>query len=298
MTPPIPHFGELCSFFTAILWGIAVVLFKVSGLKMSPLALNLFKNSVGFAFLLVTFPLVGQALFVEASTADTLLIIVSGIVGIGISDTLFFRALNLLGASGVAIIDTLYSPSVIVFAFFFLGERLSLLDAVGAALILSSVLLPTVVKSKKSDIPRANWIRGTLWGALAMFTVAGAIVAIKPLLNRYPLLWITTLRMGAGTACLFVLVLSHPKRRSFLRVFRPQSSWRVALPASFIGAYACLLIWMAGFKYAQAGTASLLNQTSVVFMAVFGVLFLKERFTWAKGLALGLALSGATLVIL
>ncbi len=298
MTPPIPHFGELCSFFTAIFWGIAVVLFKVSGLKMSPLALNLFKNSVGFLLLLVTFPLVGQALFVEASTADVLLIIVSGIVGIGISDTLFFRALNLLGASGVAIIDTLYSPSVIVFAFFFLGERLSLLDAVGAALILSSVLLPTVVKSKKSDIPRANWIRGTLWGALAMLTVAGAIVVIKPLLGSYPLLWVTTLRMGAGTACLFVLVLFHPKRKNFLRVFRPQSSWRVALPASFIGAYACLLIWMAGFKYAQAGTASLLNQTSVVFMAVFGVLLLKERFTWAKGLALGLALSGATLVIL
>jgi drug/metabolite transporter (DMT)-like permease len=298
MTPPFPYFGELCSFTTAIFWGIAVVLFKVSGLKMSPLALNLFKNSIGFVLLLFTFPLIGQAFWVEAAPADVLLIIVSGIVGIGISDTLFFRALNLLGASGMAIVDTLYSPSVIFFAFYFLGEKLSLLHAVGASLILSSILLPLFVRAKKSDISRANWIRGTFWGALAMLTVAWAIVVIKPILNSYPLVWITTVRMGSGMASLLFFALLHPERKSFFGAFRPQAAWRVALPASFIGAYACLLIWLAGFKYTHAGTASLLNQTTVVFMAVFGVLFLKEQFTWAKGLALGLAISGATLVIL
>ncbi len=298
MTPPFPYFGELCSVSTAIFWGIAVILFKVSGLKLSPLALNLFKNSIGFALLLITFPLIGQSFWVKAAPADVLLIIVSGVVGIGISDTLFLRALNLLGASGVAIVDTLYSPSVIIFAFYFLGEKLSPLAAVGASLILSSVLLPMLVQVKQSDIPRADWIRGTFWGALAMLTVAWAIVIIKPLLNSYSLVWITTVRMGSGTAILLVFALLHPGRKSIFSVFRPQASWRVALPASFLGAYVCLLFWMAGFKYAQAGTASLLNQTSIVIMAGFGVLFLKEQFNWAKGLALALAFAGALLVIL
>ena len=104
--------------------------------------------------------------------------------------------------------------------------------------------------------------------------------------------------MGSGTAILLVFALLHPGRKSIFSVFRPQASWRVALPASFLGAYVCLLFWMAGFKYAQAGTASLHNQTSIVIMAGFGVLFLKEQFNWAKGLALALAFAGALLVIL
>jgi hypothetical protein len=42
--------GQACALLTAIVWGYALVLFKLSGEHIPPLALNLFKSAVGLTF--------------------------------------------------------------------------------------------------------------------------------------------------------------------------------------------------------------------------------------------------------
>lgn len=53
-------------------------------------------------------------------------------IGIGLADTLYFRALNRLGAGRMGIVGNFYSPFVLVLSFVFLGERLSALQGVGS----------------------------------------------------------------------------------------------------------------------------------------------------------------------
>ena len=55
----------------------------------------------------------GEALLRPVPFDDYLLVLVSGALGIGIADTLFFKCLNTLGAGLTAIIDCLYSPFTI-----------------------------------------------------------------------------------------------------------------------------------------------------------------------------------------
>src|SRR3989338_10839358 len=103
--------GEFYALLTAGVWAIGVIFFRLCGLKnVTPVALNLFKNSFALFFLLLTIPLLGYSFFSGMSFWHFCLIALSGLFGIGIADTLFFKSLNILGGSRSAILEALYSP--------------------------------------------------------------------------------------------------------------------------------------------------------------------------------------------
>jgi len=80
-------------------------------------------------------------------------------------------------------------------------------------------------------------------------------------------------------------------------VFRPQASWRYSLPGTFMGSFLALMFWIAGMKMTAVGTAAILNQTSTIYILIFASLFLKEPFSWRRGLAVSLAMGGIFLVL-
>ena len=86
----------------------------------------------------------GGALVLSSSfgaQAAVMLSLVSGVLGIAVADTLYFRALNTLGAARMGVMGNLYSPFVIVLSFLFLSERLTALQGVGFVLVSAGVLL-------------------------------------------------------------------------------------------------------------------------------------------------------------
>jgi drug/metabolite transporter (DMT)-like permease len=58
------------------------------------------------------------------------------------------------------------------------------------------------------------------------------------------------------------------------------------------------MLWIAGMKYTQAGSAAIINQSSTIFVLVFASLFLGEPFTGRKVVASALALGGILMVTL
>jgi drug/metabolite transporter (DMT)-like permease len=130
-----------------------------------------------------------------------------------------------------------------------------------------------------------------------MVTVAFAVVLVKPLLNTYPLSWLSMVRMAAGIATLLALLPVHPNRKRVYEAFRPQPAWKWILCGTFLGSYLSILTWLAGFRYASAGVAALLNQTSSVLIVILAWLFLKEPMTMLKVLSVIMAFAGAALVV-
>ena len=85
--------GELLALLTALLHAIGVVLYKRSIAFVSPFGLNLFKNCVALVFCVSTAVFLGTTKFLSISPTDLALMLVSGAIGIGISDMLFFMTL-------------------------------------------------------------------------------------------------------------------------------------------------------------------------------------------------------------
>jgi drug/metabolite transporter (DMT)-like permease len=291
------YFGEILALTTAIVWSISVILFKKSGETASPLGLNLFKNSMALLLMIPTMLVSGQVLFRPAPFNDYALLMLSGVLGIGIADTLFFRSLNLLGAARSAIVDCLYSPVIILLSIFWLGERLTVAQAIGALVIVSAIF---AIGREKGlvQITRGQLIAGILLGASSMLAMGVGIVMIKPLLERSPVLWAIEVRLVGAAVSLFIIIGFYWGRKAVVRSIMDTRGWKYMIPGSFFGTYIALMFWIGGMKYAPASIASALNQTSNIFVFVFAAIFLKENITRHKLIGIVLGVIGVFLVTL
>lgn len=289
--------GIFFSLLCALTWAFAVVLLKHSVEKIDPLGLNLFRVVITFPLLVATALVAGQPIVPRASTSDYLRLAASAVLGIVIADTLFHLALKLVGAGITAIVDSLYSPMTVLFAFLLLGERLRPWDFVGMGLIVGGLLLTATLRPPPHRT-RAQLLEGILAGLVAICILAFAIVIAKPALNHLPVLWAAAFRQGVSAVLLLGIAVAAPRRRELLSVLRPSHLWRVALPATLLGSYLSLTFWIAGMKYTLASVAAILTQSSTAYILLFSVIFLKEPFTRRKALAAGLAVTGVVLVSL
>jgi drug/metabolite transporter (DMT)-like permease len=289
--------GNLFALGAAIAWAVAVVLFKKSGEHFDAFGLNWFKSVVALLLFAVTLPLAGIAFFPGAPTPHLLLLLGSGVVGIAVADTLFFRTLTLIGAARAAIVSCLYTPLVAVASMLWLGESPTSKEIVGGLLVVSAVLL-TQVRGISRDLAPGALPRGILLGALAMAANAGSVVAVKPILAAYPVVWSSGVRLVGGTLGLTLLAPAIVGgRRGGAAVFAPQRGWWVAIPAAFLGTYLSVMLWLAGFKYGATNSAAVLNQTTTLFTVVLAAIFLRERFTPWHGAATVLAFAGAAIIV-
>jgi len=289
--------GEFYALLCAVIWAVAVILLKRSGETVSPFALNLFRVGISSALLVATTLASGQGLVRAAPLRDVLVLMASGVIAIAVADTLFHRCLNLVGAGITAIVDCLYSPLVVLFAFLLIGEHLNAWQLVGMVAVIAAVLIASGHPAPPG-LPRRALLKGALMGMVAIAAVALGVVIAKPVLERQPVLWSTTVRQLGALAVMVPMALASPQRRRYLGVFRPDASWRFSLPATILGSYLALMFWLAGMKYTQAGAAAILNQTSTIFVLVLASFFLHEPFTRRKLAASALAIAGILMVTL
>jgi len=292
--PASRSLGEILAAASGLVWAIAVILFRISGRRIHPIGLNLAKCIIALVIMVPTLAVLGEPLAPAVPASTVGLLLLSGILGIAVSDTLFFYALNKLGASLTAIVDCFYSPFVIGLSFFLLGERLSLIQLLGAALVVSAVL--TLSKEGKVEkLERKDLAAGILYGILAMFFVAFGIVMVKPILGSVSIFWATFVRIAGGAIALAVLVPFLKNRRAILAPLLERRNWKALVPAAFFGSYLSLILWMGGMKYAKVSVAAVLNQLNTIFIVIIAAIFLKERLTGWKVLAVALAFVGAYL---
>ena len=290
----LSHPGEVLAIASGLVWAVAVILYKISGRNVHPLGLNLFKNVLALLFIVPTMILLGRPLVPATSFKSVGLLLLSGFLGIAVSDTLFFYCLNRLGASVVAIIDCFYSPFVIGLSFLLLSERMKGWQLIGVALIILGVLASTRT-NQAEPIKKADLVSGLTFGVLAMFFVAFGIVIVKPVLAKEDVVWSTLVRLVGGAVPLAVVIPFLPDRRAILRPLVERGNWKAMVPAAFFGSYLSLILWMGGMKYAAASVAAALNQLNTIFIVIFAAFFLRERLGLWKIAAVILAFLGAYL---
>jgi drug/metabolite transporter (DMT)-like permease len=295
MHSDLPYLGEALSILTAIIWAFAVTLFKKSGESVHPLALNAFKNLLAIVLLAPTIWLLGQLILLPAPTGVYVILLLSGAIGIGIGDTLFFKSLNVLGAGLTGIVVCFYSPFIIVFSFLWLHESLTLIQLFGVMLIVSAILIATV-RYRVVHVTASEVIAGITYGIIASAAMAVGVVLMKPLLGIYPVIWVAEMRLLGGMAVLILVLIFHPRRKIIVNSLTRARNWHYTLSGSFFGAYLAMIIWIAGIKYTQASVASALNQTSTIFIFIFAGFILKEPITLRRAFGIIIAFVGAFLV--
>ncbi|MAJ44031.1 MAG: hypothetical protein CMF96_04685 [Candidatus Marinimicrobia bacterium] len=296
--------GEIFSLLSAFFWACAIIIFKKLGDNISPILLNAFKNTVGSILIITTLFFLGINPFSVPhafNTADLNILIVSGIIGLGIADILFLKSLNIVGAGISALVDIMYSPFVVLFAFILLGEKLLIIQLAGGILIVSSIIFASY-KLKNISIDRTELIKGIFIGIFALSLMAFCIVMIKPILNKTENLayhlWVAGFRLIPGAIIPIILSIIYIPKNKIINIITNSSYIKPMLLSSFFATYLGISFWIIGMANTKASIAAILNQTASFFILILARIFLNEFITPRKSIAIIIASFGALLILI
>ena len=300
------YFGEIAALTAALLWSIAVIIFKTLSTKISPLLITGLKNLIALICFVILFIILGID-FINPKFTNTeyTKIIISGALGMGIGDILFLFALSKIGANRIAILNC-FEPSVILlFSMMMLqasAYQLNLNQVVGFIVVIISILIITYEQDKSDIDPKVKRF-GLFLQITAILMSSFGIVLIKPILNQYThsiqdQLWITAFRLFPGVIISWIFILCNQNlKQLFYSLFNWKTIWKIIL-SSGLGTFLALSFWIIGYaNITKPAIASILGQTSVIFIFILSALVLKEKITSKRFVAITAAILGVLLTI-
>jgi len=272
--------------------------------KVHPVAINLFKNTLGAILIVLTLYIIGEPLINPGFVAreDYIRLIISGIIGIGLADIIFLHSLKIIGAGISALVDTVYSPFVIFFAYFLLGEQLSVIQFLGGGLIIGAILFASE-KLQHIPVDRSRLKYGIMLSIIAIAMMAFSIVLIKPVLNKFQgdvgkQLWFAGFRLLPGFIIPLIIFTCKSRNTNLIFPFKDNKIWFHLLLVTFFSTYLGISCWIIGMSLTNASSASILNQTATIFILIFARIFLNEPITKRRVFAIVIAMVGAYLVFI
>lgn len=292
--------GELAALGAAFAWAIASAIYSKLGQTLSPLLLNLSKGLVAVALLILTLAINAEPI-PQLPLMPFIALSLSGVVGIGLGDTLYFETLRYLGVRLTLLFGVLTPSVTAVLALFLLQESLSRWAWVGMGLTLAGIAWVIQERAGNGAVPvvRSQMIRGVVLGLISVL-----IFAVSALLSRGALaettitpLWGALIRLGAGVVSLMIVLLVKPRA---LKGWQQLGHQAIGLPlvgAAFLGTYLGIWFQQIGFKYAPVGIAQTLLATSPLFILVMARLA-GQSVSVRSWIGSAIALIGVSLLLL
>lgn len=266
--------GMAAALGSAASWAVGSVLFKQLSDHLSPIALTVAKGTAASVFLAAVLLVVGF----EPIAADPLvMLILSGILGIAIGDTLFFMALQRLHAHAVVILFTLGQVLTVLLAVLLLGERPGMVEWIGMGLVVAGVT--AVLWVQLTDEENKLSLVGIACGLSSVLAMSFSVIMCKDALESVGTVQATLVRMVAGTVSMTVVAYAIRRMKGALD---PLSQPKVMV--QYLGSVAVITFggfWLSIVAIANADVAiaNTLNSTEPLFVLPLAAFVLKEKIT-------------------
>jgi drug/metabolite transporter (DMT)-like permease len=293
----ITYRGEFAALSAALIWAIASLIYVHLGKQMPPLGLNLAKNSLAIAMIVLTLLLQGAG-NPNIGGLNLALLWLSGAIGIGLGDTAFFESLNCLGARRSLLMEALAPPLAAVLALVFLQEQLSGQAWLGIFATVVGVAWVVVERTPDSKQDNLRPFRGILFGLLAALGQAGGAVLSRAALAETSInpLWSTLMRLMAGVLISLGLLQWRQQPWSNFHLMRSPRFLGTLLLTSFFGTYLAIWLQQIALKYSATGIAQALTATSPLFVVPMAIA-LREYVSIRAILGVLIALGGVWLLL-
>lgn len=291
--------GEALALFSALLWATVGVVMASLARRIPAFTIAAARLTFGALFLL---PLV-VAIYLGGGVgplpgAGVALLVLSGVLSLGIGDTLYVTSLPLIGVSRAHPISICLFPLfTFVLAVAWLGETLSPLTLWGSSLIIGGVVL-VVLSGRAKNNPGAKEGIGR---GVGLVVVAAGLWAVGFALLKLGAEGINPAVAGfirLSGASLFLLMVLRVRQKPLGAKGWGRPVW-AGMAWTGLGASlsAGVLIVMA-VNYVGIARVSVLTSTSPLFALPLAVFFLGERVGWRTAVGTALAIGGTWLVLL
>jgi drug/metabolite transporter (DMT)-like permease len=294
--------GEIAAMGTACCWAGGSILFAMAGRRIGSYNVNKLRIPIAAVFLAVfLFVLYGSPFPTGINRHALIYLSLSGIVGLSIGDTFYFRSLVILGPRRGSLMMTLVPVMTALIAYFMIDERLSLMAIAGIGVTLTGIAWVTTDKKDDGimDHREGSKAFGVLMGIGGAFGQAlGLVLAKEGMGDDFNPMSATLIRMIAAFIAIWIVAAI---RGEVVRTLKALSDKRCLLAlsgAAFLGPTIGVSLSLVAVKNTQAGIAATLMSTFPVVIIPLTMIIYKERPTYRAVLGAIIAVVGVAMLFI
>jgi uncharacterized membrane protein len=229
------------------------------------------------------------------------LVVVSGVVGLGVGDTLYMIGLKYVGVSRAVPLAATYPLFSVVWAVFLLGQPLSLADVLGAAVIIFGIWLLSREKSDENTGIKGRFaliglvvslVTAVVW-SVSITLMDVAVSNVTSFDANYAII---TLRIAFVALFFMLLAPFLDREHGFLKMKRGTVIGLCAggLVANGVG----WLLMNYSFLNISLTRATPISSTSPLFAAIAGFMLFHEKMTTKAVLGATAIVAGIALIFI
>ena len=297
--------GEFAALGAAITWAVAPLMYKKALTGVSPVSANIVRCASNAAFLVLFLVASGLAgVLATLPLPIVAVVIVSGLIGLGVGDTLYMYALKSIGVARAVPLATSYPLFSLLWATLLLGQSVTASAVVGTFVILLGIWLLSREKvESKFHVHGRLELTGVAVSLLAAVAWSVSITlmdfavtmpgVVSGLAANYA---IVTVRIAGMSLVLLALAPLLDRGHGFLKL-----GWKAIVLLCVGGLIANGLGWLL-MNYSllnlPATQAVPISSTTPLFSALAGFAFFREKITRDNTLGAALVVAGVVLIFL
>lgn len=284
--------GIIAALGSAASWAFATVVFDRLG-KIIPYAgITFLKGFFSILFMLLLVMLVGD--FKTVSPHDTIILVISGIIGIAIGDTLFFKSLQDLGAKIQVLYFMLGQIVTMLLSFMLLGDILTLSEYLGAMILLCGIVI--VTWGRQEDHP--NKTRGIICGFLSILCFSFSTILIKFTEADVDVITASFYRMLTGTLIITLFGVATHNIKSWVTPLKDYKTLVLFLLNVVVITIGGFILSMYAIKTISVSLASILSTTEPVFVLLLAYLINHEKVSKRELIGAAVSILGLLIIIM
>lgn len=294
----MPYYGEFAALFTAFIWSLSSFLFTAAAKKIGPLQLNVDRLILSSLFLVLT--ILVFSIDYSINSTQIMLLSISGIIGLLIGDSFLFKAFKEIGPRFSLLIMSCNPAIAAVFAYYVLGEILSLWSIIGMLITLTGI---AVVILEKNSIKSKFTITklGVLFALLAAIGQGVGLNFAKMAYLESDIngLTATFVRIISAWIIMLPVTIAIGRYKNPIKTYTMDKKvFLLVFLASILGPYIGVTLSFEAVTHTKVGIASTLLSTIPIMMLPLSHIIYKEHLSVKSIIGAFVAVGGIAILFL
>jgi len=297
------------AFIACICWSIAIFPVTEAIKRIGHAPVNFFRHLLGFilfTLVIITFKFNYYHRVIDENKLPTVLLIISGILGLVLSDLLRLRSLNTLGIKTVSIYSSFQPVLSLVFGYAFLNEKHNYVGILGLIAVCSGLLLYFLSKKEKAEIIKAGYsfhskdlfvlLACMVFQALAIVFSKKAIVLLN---NRFEAYEIAYTRIIGAVVVMFIYAIMNGKLIQWLNDFRnnKNNANKYFIASTTLGNVIAVSCSIYALSILDSVVAQSIFSLIPFFILPLNFIINKEKITYTTFISFVISISGVYLIL-
>jgi DME family drug/metabolite transporter len=297
--------GEFAALGAAISWAVAPILYRKALLSASPVSANIVRCATNAAVLVVVLLALGlTGALANLPVQVVAVVVMSGMVGLGVGDTLYMVGLKSIGVARAVPLAATYPLFSLLWATLLLGEPVTFAAVMGTVVILLGIWFLS-----REKVDSAVHVHGRLeLTGVAVSLLTAVVWSVSIALMDFAVTMpgvvnglganyaVVTVRIAGMALVMLALAPLLDRKRGFLKL-----GWRAVVLLCVGGLVANGLGWVLmnySFLNIAVAQAVPISSTTPLFSTLAGFAFFREKLTRDNTLGALLVVAGVVLIFI